>query len=113
MRNVRAKLDEVPLELAGNHAPELELAKPGRIDDVAARLEANQFRGRRGVFSFECPVRDLADFQIQPGLDHVQERLSPTPLWPERAVTPRKSKNRSWSIPRPSAAEVMMVSYPS
>ena len=110
---VRAKLEEMTFELAGNHAPELELAEAWRIDHVTALLEPNQLGGRCGVFSFECPVGYFAHFQVQPGLDRVEEELLPTPLWPDRAVTPRPSKTRRRSIPRPSVAEVTRVSYPS
>ena len=68
--NERAEFDEVTLEFAGAHAPELELAEPGGIDDIAARLEPNQLRGSR---SCACPLKVQSDtsrtLRFNPGLD--------------------------------------------
>src|SRR4051812_21996635 len=72
--DIRAKLDEVGVELARLDPPELELAEPGGVDDVAARLESDQLRGRGRVLSLVSPVGDLADAEVEARLDGVQER---------------------------------------
>ena len=72
--DVGAELDEVALELAGVDAPELELAEARGVDDVTRPIRADQLGGGGRVLALEGPVGDLADPEVQAGLDRVQER---------------------------------------
>jgi hypothetical protein len=72
--DIGAKLDEVALQLAGNHAPELELAEAWSIDHVTPGLHPDQLGGGGGVFAFLGPVGNLSNLEVQAGLDDVQER---------------------------------------
>jgi hypothetical protein len=71
---IGAELDEVAFEGAGVDAPELELAKAGGIDDVAARFEPDQLGGGGRVLAFEGPVGHGADPEVQVRLDGVEQR---------------------------------------
>ena len=109
--DIGAELDEVALELGGLDAPELELAEARRIDDVAARFEPDQLGGGGRVLALEGPVGDRADAEVQARLDRVQERaLADAALAREGGGVPAATRARSRSIPRPSAAEVRIVS---
>src|SRR4051812_35718507 len=74
VRDVGAELEEVALELAGDHPPELELAEPGGVDHVAPQVHPDQLGGRRRVLALGGPVGDLAHLEVEPGLDCVQQR---------------------------------------
>ena len=70
---VGAELDEVGFEFPGFAVPEFELAQAWGVDDVAAGFEADEFGGGGGVLALGRPVGDLADLEVQAGLDGVQE----------------------------------------
>jgi hypothetical protein len=89
--DVGAELDEVALDLAGLDVPELELAEAGGVDDVAPGVEPDQLGGGGGVLPLGGPVGDLADPEVQPRLDGVEQRaLADAALAGERGGSPRK-----------------------
>src|SRR5437763_13565054 len=73
MGDERTELDEIALQLAGDHSPELELAEARGVDHEAAGFELDQLGDRGGVLALEGPVGHLADLEVQAGLDGVQE----------------------------------------
>src|SRR5262249_57239971 len=50
--NERAELGKEAFDFFGNNIPELELSKPGRIDDPAAEIELDELRRSCGVPAF-------------------------------------------------------------
>ena len=100
-RQVRTELGEMAAELRRHDAPELELAEARGVDDIAARLEPDQFGGRRRVLALECPVGDRADAQVQAGLDRRSAASSCRP--PTGPRTPSSPARRAREADRPLA----------
>ena len=108
--NVRTELDEAALEFGGIDVPEFELAEAGRIDDVAAEFQADEFGVGGGVFPFAGPIGNLGDAEVQAGLDGVQEGALADPALTRKGGRARERISRNRGTPRPSSAEVGIVS---
>src|SRR5262249_55787533 len=59
--DIRAKLWKIGFELTRLNPPKFELSQTRRVDNVTARIEPDEFGGRRCVASLVGPIRHLGN----------------------------------------------------
>ena len=70
----RAKLAKETGNFSRNHIPELKLSDSGCVNNVSAKRQLNQLRGRGGVLAFLILLADAANPQSEPGLNCIEQR---------------------------------------